>query len=272
MIVVDDGSADDTHAVLAALRDPRVAVLTHTENRGAQAARNTGIRAARGRYVAFLDSDDEWVPRALELRLARFGTTGQDVGVVHGRYVARASPATLAHEVRIPPLRGRVYRELLASPGPLFQAMMVRRECLEVIGGLDESIRAYQEWDTAIRLARHYAFEWVPEILGIYHLHGGESISRHSLLGVEGYLQVVRAHHEEIVKHGGRAALSHHYWIAAGQYAAAGHMALARHCLRQALRHRPISLRALVGLLLTPLGPRRYTQLLDTMRGLWRGT
>src|SRR5262245_49648343 len=71
VIVVDDGSADNTVRVVQAetLRDSRVRLLKHDRRRGAQAARNTGIYAARGEWIAFLDSDDEWLQESLASRL-----------------------------------------------------------------------------------------------------------------------------------------------------------------------------------------------------------
>src|ERR1017187_7936626 len=65
LLVVDDGSADDTEQVVAAFGDSRIHYIRHERNRGQSAAQNTGIRASRGTYVAFLDSDDEWLPEKL---------------------------------------------------------------------------------------------------------------------------------------------------------------------------------------------------------------
>src|SRR5690348_694187 len=65
IIVVDDGSTDETPARLAALEDPRVTVIRHDQPRGVAAARNRGIAAARGEWLAFLDDDDLWAPDKL---------------------------------------------------------------------------------------------------------------------------------------------------------------------------------------------------------------
>ncbi|MFC6974687.1 glycosyltransferase family 2 protein [Halomicroarcula sp. GCM10025709] len=70
VVVVDDGSTDDTAAVVTGIDDERVRYLAHERNRGRSAARNTGIEAARGEYVAFLDSDDRWLPGKLDRQLA----------------------------------------------------------------------------------------------------------------------------------------------------------------------------------------------------------
>ena len=69
VIVVDDSSEDDTKAVVETLKDPRIRYICHDENRGAAAARNTGIRVSRGEHIAFLDSDDEWLSKKLELQI-----------------------------------------------------------------------------------------------------------------------------------------------------------------------------------------------------------
>src|SRR5215468_5764628 len=72
IIVVDDASTDDTAAAVASIRDSRVRSIRHDRNRGGSAARNTGIEAAGAPLVAFLDSDDEWLPSKLERQLAVF--------------------------------------------------------------------------------------------------------------------------------------------------------------------------------------------------------
>ncbi|MHB1055055.1 MAG: glycosyltransferase family 2 protein [Thermoleophilia bacterium] len=81
-IVVDDGSTDDTENVIRRINDPRVIYLKHSKNRGVNAARNTGSAAAQGRYVIFLDSDDELIPGALKPALKVLDTAADDIGVV----------------------------------------------------------------------------------------------------------------------------------------------------------------------------------------------
>ena len=86
-VVVDDGSQDDPGEIVRRLDDPRFRIIRHDRNRGASAARNTGIDAARGEYVGFLDSDDEWMPEKLEKQLAVFrdDPEGKIGAVVCGR-------------------------------------------------------------------------------------------------------------------------------------------------------------------------------------------
>ena len=153
----------------------RVRVLRHKSNRGAQAARNTGAQAARGRWLTFLDSDDTLLRKSLELRLEV--ATTEDVDVVHsdGYVLRKGSPRRLFN---VPKLRGSIYRELLANPGPMFQGMLISARSFQAIGGLDERVIAYQEWDTAIRLAKICSFGFVAKPTFNYDCTGDDTISK----------------------------------------------------------------------------------------------
>src|SRR4051812_15646446 len=79
IVVVDDGSTDDTVAIVEAAHIPNLTLIRHPSNQGAAAARNTGIRASRGRYVAFLDSDDVWAPEKLSRQLSKLEQMPADI-------------------------------------------------------------------------------------------------------------------------------------------------------------------------------------------------
>jgi glycosyltransferase involved in cell wall biosynthesis len=234
VIVVDDGSTDGTAGVLEAVarQDPRVSILTHPTSRGAQAARNSGIRASSGRWVTFLDSDDRYLPDSITLRMEE--ARRRAVTVVHGE--ARRVAATGTEPLfGVPRLEGNVRRELLACPGPLFPALLVRRDVLAMIGYLDESIIAWQEWDTAIRLSRVARFGFVPVATFDYDERTPVAISRDARRTARGYEQIVRKHRRHILRELGTRGLAEHYRTMAGLETAAGHR-------RRALGFRLVSL------------------------------
>src|SRR5262245_50782489 len=135
-VIVDDGSADHTADTIVSLmkEDDRIAFERHARNLGAQAARNTGIRRAKGAWIAFLDSDDQWLPDSLRLRFDAARKYG--VEVVHSAaFRIFEDGRTVLHEV--PPLEGWVHQALLQRQGPMFQALLVTRSALASIGGLD---------------------------------------------------------------------------------------------------------------------------------------
>lgn len=230
-IVVDDGSQDDTPAVVSRLsaEDARIRLLRLDRNRGAQSARNAGIRAARAPWIAFLDSDDWYVPESLELRLARADHEG--VQVVHSECYVLHGDDALKH-YGVTPLAGRIYRILLQREGPVFPALLVRAEALRRIGLLDERIRAFQEWDTSIRLARHYPFAFVATPTFVYDCRGRDAMSKDRRRGGEGYEQIVRKHLLAMGWHGGPAVLARHFRIAAEWYESGGDFAAGQRCRR----------------------------------------
>ena len=82
IIVVDDGSADDTKSVVESFNNPKIRYIRHDINKGQSAARNTGIKNAKGKYIAFQDSDDEWLPEKLEKQMSCFESPSSHSGIV----------------------------------------------------------------------------------------------------------------------------------------------------------------------------------------------
>jgi glycosyltransferase involved in cell wall biosynthesis len=243
VIVVDDGSRDRTAIVAERFADAdrRLRVLRHRTNRGAQAARNTGAQAARGRWLTFLDSDDRLLNKSLELRLKVAETEAVDV--VHSDcYVLwERSPRRL---LGVPNLRGSIYRELLANPGPMFQGMLISARSFKAIGGLDERVIAYQEWDTAIRLAKIGSFGFVQKPTFVYDCNGDDTISKNLVSAARGYEYIVRKHFTEIVRRLGPKCISLHYRAIANHYSTAGDFATARKFKLKSLIWWPSPLRA----------------------------
>ncbi len=259
VIVVDDGSTDDTPGRVQALAqaDSRIRYVRHETNQGAQAARNTGIQAAQGNYIAFLDSDDEWLPHKLEQQMLLYQQASDRVGVVYAGYLEVSDNGRRPRR-HLPTLRGDVYHHLLASYGVPILTLLVKRGPLKQAGPLSAPIRAYQEWDLCIRLARYCEFDFVPDCLAIYHIHSSPTISKDLVRGAWGYLDVVAAHREEILGECGPATLSRHYIIAGQQFMLADQPDLARQTFRQAVRLTPFSPRALAYLSVPLLGRRGY--------------
>jgi glycosyltransferase involved in cell wall biosynthesis len=217
LLMIDDHSTDNSVQIIQQHidKDSRISLIMHDKNRGAQAARNTGIKVAKGTWIAFLDSDDEWLPKRIQTELSLANELG--VSVVHSACYLKQENSELKL-LGVPQLSGNIYKDLLKHPGPMFQGLLVRKECFERIKYLDEAIVSYQEWETAIRLAEFYPFAYAEEPLFIYHYHKGETISKDVRKGIEGWSQIVKKHHKEIIRVAGFDALLIHYQILANQY------------------------------------------------------
>ena len=175
LIVVDDGSTDETPQAVAgfAREDVRIRLIRQ-ENRRLPEARNSGIRASQGRYVAFLDDDDLWVPEKLALQMRQMESAPQ-LGLSY----------TLSYNVD---RKGRLYRVWPDHPGltytELFErnfipcsSVLIRRACLDVAGVFDPSLRRAADYDLWLRVAREFSVAYVPYPLLIYRRHGANATS-----------------------------------------------------------------------------------------------
>jgi glycosyltransferase involved in cell wall biosynthesis len=169
-IVVDDGSTDDTAAVVARFveRDARIR-LVQRPNGGESAARNTGVAAARGEWLLFLDADDWIAPRHLE-RLTAALAADPGLDAVHCGY-ARVS-ADGAHLVDdYTPPAGDMFETLARRAAFAVHACLVRRSLVDDVGRFDESLRKSPDWDLWQRVARTGArFGHVDEVLAYYRM------------------------------------------------------------------------------------------------------
>jgi GT2 family glycosyltransferase len=171
VVVVDDGSVDDTAAVAAAA-DPRVLVLRNREPVGVSAARNRGIAAARGEWVAFCDDDDLWSPDKLARQLVALERARADW--------VYAGDVNVDDRLRVlsggrPPDPGAVVA-LLPRWNPIASGgsnVVVRSALLTAVGGFDTELRRTEDWDLWIRLARTGPPAWVCEPLVAYRFHAG---------------------------------------------------------------------------------------------------
>ena len=182
LIVVDDGSRDHTPDTLALLH-PRIIRLVHEENRGVSAARNTGIRASRAPLVAFLDSDDYWLPEKLAVQVAFFkahptamACQTQEIWIRKGR---RVNPRKKHHkpsgDLFIPSLK-----LCLVSPS----AVMVRRSLLDEVGLFDEALPVCEDYDLWLRVSCKYPVHLLREDLVIKEGGAPDQLSR-SLIGMD---------------------------------------------------------------------------------------
>jgi glycosyltransferase involved in cell wall biosynthesis len=193
VIIVDDGSQDDTATVCAHLcsRDGRVRYF-YQENRGLSAARNFGIREARGEFLAFLDSDDLWEQTKLAKQVAIMETDA-NVGVVYCDWAdfdqsGRRTPGVHPPELGFPTIyENLLYNNVIHGSA---SAVLIRTECFERVGLFDESLQCLEDWDMWLRIATKYRFAKVPEVL-VYLLQHSQQMQRNSQRMADALLALV---------------------------------------------------------------------------------
>jgi glycosyltransferase involved in cell wall biosynthesis len=263
LIVVDDGSTPETQAALRPYKGRVHYVYQRT--RGRSGARNTGIRAARGEYVAFLDDDDIWLPPKLERQMALL--SDPEVGLVH-TYTeiingsGRIDAAATAQRLRLhnaATRNGSTYERLSGTCVMFLSSVVVRRECFGRVGLFDMALEAFEDWDLYLRVARAYRIATCVEPLVHYRVHGSQTSNDEFTRG-----RIRAAHkHLALLQHdpptARRAEASYQFCVhLAIAYHMAGQPVLSRAYALRALRFRPggiLSTRLLRPLLQSLHGP-----------------
>jgi glycosyltransferase involved in cell wall biosynthesis len=253
LVVVDDGSTDGTLEAARAVADPRLRVVAAPRNLGAAGARNLGVAEARGTWVAFQDSDDEWLPEKLAKQMARLATPPPDGAEWGGCYCglltvgaldARPGERTTLRYVPDPSLalvEGDILDTLLAGNVISTQTLVVRRDLFLDLGRFDEATTPIEDWDFALRLANRGPIAFVDEPLVHQHF-SPDSITRWTKRRVESRQRLLDKNMNLYSPRPQRLAWQ--YYVLAGDSRMAGDLAAARHYLALARKIRPASPRS----------------------------
>jgi glycosyltransferase involved in cell wall biosynthesis len=177
VVLVDDGSTEPMPGRSGRLGDPRVRVLRSPERRGVARARNLGIAAARGEWLAFLDDDDLWSPGKLRAQLD--AAARARAGFAYGSAVVVDPTLCVRHQQPAPAAQG-IARELLvrnAIPGGCSN-VLARTALVRRLGGFDETLSVLADWDLWIRLALAAPAASCPAVLLAYLSHPGNMVVR----------------------------------------------------------------------------------------------
>jgi len=179
LIIVDDGSTDGTQQSIAQLQNPNIKYRRFESCSGTSAKpRNAGIGLARGKYIAFLDDDDEWLPTLLEKFVDKLKTVDARVGVLYCGLI-HVDPQGNVLKTEHPMLRGKLWPLMLSHTIGSLSSCLIKRECFDEVGTFDiESPEAHG--DMWIRLAKHYDYDYVPEALALYHIHENQMTNSRS--------------------------------------------------------------------------------------------
>jgi glycosyltransferase involved in cell wall biosynthesis len=179
VLVVDDASTDDTEELVRGIGDERVGYYRLPANRGQAAARNEGLRHARGELFAFLDSDDRWAPEKLDRFMSVLRDAAPEVGCIYSDMRRVRVDGSSGYFPSPPVRRGRRINPETGwyqTSALGIQATMLRRRWLDVSGPFDEALRCYEDLELLLRLAMVSEFVHIPEPLTDYVVTPGSAV------------------------------------------------------------------------------------------------
>jgi glycosyltransferase involved in cell wall biosynthesis len=251
LLVIDDGSRDDTAEVVGGREDPRVTCIT-TDNGGVATARNRGLQRAAGSYVAFLDADDAWAPRKLERQHLAMSER-PDVGLVFtSAQLVDHELAPIGEDLAAdrPDYTAALLLEGNVVPGG-GSSVMARTALIERAGPFDSRLSQCADWDMWLRMSLITSFVAVQEPLTLYRVVSGTMSSDPALLERDTfalldkfYAQGASAPYERVR----RRAYANQSMVCAGTYLHAGRLRSALRCVVAGLRNDPRTVSRLVSL------------------------
>ena len=212
LIIVDDSSTDNTEKIIKKFQeqDKRVKYIRHEKNRGGSAARNTGIKNAKGEYIAFQDSDDEWLPEKLKKQMEVFKNTSSKVGVVYtGFWRIKDNKKTYIPQSWVKQKDDNIYFELLKGNFVGTPTILIKKKCFKKVGIFDEKLPRLQDWELVIRLSKYYDFKCIDEPLLISY-YTTDSISANHKALIEALELILTKHYKNFNNY--KEILSRHYF------------------------------------------------------------
>jgi glycosyltransferase involved in cell wall biosynthesis len=260
MIIVDDGSKDDTEQAVKRIqkKDARIFYFKNDVNKGVSAARNIAIKKARGKYLAFLDSDDAWLPEKLDRQVDVLEKGSEKLGLVYTSAVF-INEKTNERRVKLAEKDGDIFTEEFANhPIGGTSRVMIKRECIKVCGDFNEKMSCNEDWDLWIRITKNFLVACIKVPLVLYFEGNPDSLSINAEALIEGYEILWKKY--DINNFPG--------WIRAAHYFRLGHrlfyygdVARGRKYLWRALQTDPWKPKYVIVLMISFIGRKFYRKL-----------
>lgn len=269
MIIVDDGSIDNTEEVANGYKESRIRYIAHKYNLGISASRNTGIKNSRGEYIAFLDSDDEWFPEKISRQMNIFQKEDSKCGVVcTGGYKIKGNQIMSIMSIKSIPINlDSFYERFLFENFIWISSVLVKKECFEKVGLFDENLKSCEDWDMWIRIAKYYQFIFLETPLIKYVIHPGQK-SENLLDKINARKRILFKYQDELKNR--KFVYSHHYYKIGNLCCLSGKIREGRKYLFKGILVYPFCLKYFLCLLLSLFGFTFYSFCVEKKRFIIR--
>ncbi|MBP3421808.1 MAG: glycosyltransferase [Lachnospiraceae bacterium] len=202
LLIIDDGSSDGTEEYVRSLQDQRVRYYRNEFNMGPSASRNKGVTLAKGEYLAFHDSDDEWEMKKLEKTMSVLMQSGENTGMVYHEMREQGERGNLIPSRAIPVSRkeGKIFDYMLLYPLIGIPAAVIKKSCFENIGGFSEEINSLEDYEFFLRMAKQYEIAFIEEPLIIIYDTPG-SVNKQYKNKIDAELYILKKHYDTLHSH-----------------------------------------------------------------------
>jgi glycosyltransferase involved in cell wall biosynthesis len=178
LLVVDDRSSDDTKQIIDSFKDDRITYILNDRGTGGAGTRNCAVFRAQGQWTAFLDDDDRWLPKKLEIQYKKIKQIDESIGLIYSGFSYRSSRKRWDGHVTMPKRQGRMLDDLLYDNyiGTL-TTVIIRTHILKTLSGLDEKFYAHQDIDLYVRVAAVSNISFVNQCLATVLLSSDNRIT-----------------------------------------------------------------------------------------------
>ncbi len=260
LIIVDDCSDDNTREIVKSFKDPKIRYYKHSKNKGPAAARNKGIKHAKGKYIAFQDSDDEWLPEKLEIQIDCFKNSEKEIGVVYCRAIKKNGKKTDNFpSPKISKADGYIYPYICRGNFILMPSAVIKKECLTDTGGFDELFTHMEDWELLIRISKKYNIRFIDvPLVKIHYTPGG--VNEQGLL-IEAITteKILNKHYNEF-KNDKKLIAHYEYLIGNLQSQLKDKITQGRAYLRLALKHDPYNIKYAFSYIVSLIGNSAYVR------------
>ena len=267
IIVIDDGSTDNTEETVKSFNNFKIRYICHTNNQGVSVARNTGIRASRGKYIALLDSDDEWLPEKLDKQIKVLKSEFPEAGVVYSNVLYIDESGKNMKKLGNPKkVEGHIYEDLLVrNYVGTSSTLLVKKECFNRVGLFDGLLKAQNDWDMWIRIAKYYRFALIKIPLVKYRFHSNR-ISNNPELKIITANRILVKYTDELEKRPG--VHSKHYFYIGNRFCHMGKTKEGQRYLLKAISLYPFCIRYYICIFASLFGPKCFIYFVNTKRYL----
>jgi glycosyltransferase involved in cell wall biosynthesis len=208
ILIIDDASSDNTESVIRSFGNEKIRYFKLDKNSGQCVARNYGIGKARGEYIAFLDSDDEWLPDKLKLQIGCFEKGSGKTGAVYGGSYKRDVVNKITTFIDKKYFRGNINDKFLEGFCPPTPSLfLVKKSVLQEVNGFDEELLTFVDLDLWLRISGKYHFDFVEDPVIIKYEQIGDQYINNFPKRYKGYKLFMQKWQDEIIRYKGKKGL-----------------------------------------------------------------